>query len=409
MGSGTVGRVCDKLGRSFVGYDLMKEFHKLKKINFKKINLNLKVILFLLVIYGCNKDSSPTLFNLEVLTSNGGVVSLDSGEFEIGTKIVLTATPDEGYRFVGWEGFDSNNETITVQINSNLIVRALFERIPVYSFTLQVWRGKVEVNGIIIQEDRPTYNSGRFISGSYTEGSDIEIIVTPNEGYFFSNWNGINSDERTLKITGSSNLNLEAIVLPIVCPDNDCWVKLYTDFEKDSNGFHHVTPQWTSENSGRFNLHIDSSPTTSVCQYNGVSVVSSIFDSDSYWEVESGLSFTFGLYNPFQSMNTQQGNIIKVRDTTVNLNYFQGTIIPIVQESSISHDVKDKMECYGWDNPNSGPTPTETGNCILYSKRIVGPLIREMIGDTITIYSETNFDCGTPSKIMRDSIKLIIH
>jgi len=25
MGSGTVGRVCDKLGRSFVGYDL-KEF-----------------------------------------------------------------------------------------------------------------------------------------------------------------------------------------------------------------------------------------------------------------------------------------------------------------------------------------------------------------------------------------------
>jgi len=24
MGSGTVGRVCDKLGRSFVGYDLKK-------------------------------------------------------------------------------------------------------------------------------------------------------------------------------------------------------------------------------------------------------------------------------------------------------------------------------------------------------------------------------------------------
>jgi DNA modification methylase len=24
MGSGTTGRVCDKLGRSFVGYDLMK-------------------------------------------------------------------------------------------------------------------------------------------------------------------------------------------------------------------------------------------------------------------------------------------------------------------------------------------------------------------------------------------------
>ena len=26
-----------------------------------------------------------------------------------------------------------------------------------------------------------------------------------------------------------------------ICPDGDCWVKLYTDFEEDSNGYHHVT------------------------------------------------------------------------------------------------------------------------------------------------------------------------
>ena len=46
-----------------------------------------------------------------------------------------------------------------------------------------------------------------------------------------------------------------------ICPDGDCWVRLYTDFEKDSNGFHHVSPEWFSETSGRFNLHIESSPT----------------------------------------------------------------------------------------------------------------------------------------------------
>ena len=193
-----------------------------------------------------------------------------------------------------------------------------------------------------------------------------------------------------------------------ICPDGDCWVRLYTDFEEDSKGFHLVTPEWFSETSGRFNIHIESSPTIGRCQYNGVTVVSSRFDSDTFWEVESGLSFTFGLYNPFESLYTQQGNIIKVRDTTVTLNYFQGDIIPVVQETSVNHDVKDKMECYGWDNPKSGPTPRETGNCILYSKRIVGPLIREMIGDTLKIYSETFFDCGLNSESVRDSISVII-
>ena len=194
-----------------------------------------------------------------------------------------------------------------------------------------------------------------------------------------------------------------------ICPDGDCWVRLYTDFEEDSNEYHHIEPYWSSENSGRFNIHIESSPTIGRCQYNGMTVVSSRFDSDSYWEIESGLSFTFGLYNPFESFYTQQGDIIKVRDTTVTLDYFQGQIQPIVQETSIYHDVKDKMECYAWSNPKSGNTPLETGNCILYSKRIVGPIVREMIGDTLKIYSETFFDCGMGSKFMRDSINVIIN
>ena len=193
------------------------------------------------------------------------------------------------------------------------------------------------------------------------------------------------------------------------CPNGDCWMRLYTDFEEDSNGYHHVEPEWYSETSGRFNLHIESPPTIKECQYNGSPFVESQFDSDTFWEVESGLSFTFGLYNPFESLYTQQGNIIKVRDTTVTLDYFQGEIIPVVQETSIYLSVKDKRRCYGWDNPQSGPTPSETGeNCILYSKRIVGPLIREMIGDTIKIYSRTFFDCGSKSELLRDSISVII-
>lgn len=191
------------------------------------------------------------------------------------------------------------------------------------------------------------------------------------------------------------------------CPNNECWVRLYTDFEPDENGYHHVTPSWFSPTSGRFNIHIESSPTVPNCQYGGVPVVTSKFDSNTYWEVESGLSFVFSLYNPFEGYFNQQGKPIKVKDTIVTLDYFKGEIIPVVQNTTIVHDVLDKIECYGWTNPKSGPTRLETGNCVMYSKRIVGPLIQEMIGDTLTIYSETNFDCGD-FEVVKDSIFVIV-
>ena len=193
-----------------------------------------------------------------------------------------------------------------------------------------------------------------------------------------------------------------------VCPNDDCWVRLYTDSEPDENGYHHVTPQWPDAYTGRFDLYVESASTVERCQYNAIPFVSSKFNSDTYWEIESGLSFTFGLYNPFDSFYTQNGNIIKVKDTIVTLDYFQGEIVPIVQETTIVHDIKDKMECYGWSNPYSGITPTTTGNCPMISKRIVGPLIQEMIGDTITIYSKTFFDCGQNSLEVLDSLKVII-
>jgi len=191
------------------------------------------------------------------------------------------------------------------------------------------------------------------------------------------------------------------------CPNNECWVRLYTDFEPDENGYHHVTPFWFSPTSGRFNIHIESSPTLPNCQYGGVPVVRSKFDSNTYWEVERGLSFQFSLYNPFKGYYNEQGNPIKIKDTIVTLDYFRGEIIPIIQNTTIVHDVLDKIECYGWTNPKSGPTPLETGNCVLYSKKIVGPLIQKMIGDTLTIYSETNFDCGG-LEVVKDSILVIL-
>ena len=361
------------------------------------------------MLVSCTKQDKVSLFTIDVLSTQGGNVTNLGGEYENGYSFQVSATPDEGYRFVRWEGINiQNEETISFEVNSNLSITAVFERIPVYTFELRIQRGTVEIEGVKINENRPSYNQGRFISGTFQEGDEIRINVIPNEGYEFSSWNGIDETNQNIVIVGASDITLEPIVLPIICPEGDCWVRLFTEFELDNNGYYHVEPEWYSEGTGSFKVFIDSSPTTTICQSNGVPVIQTRLDSDVYWEVESGLSFIFGIYNPFQSFNTQNGTIIRVRDTVVNIDYFQGEIVSVVQSTGVYADVKDKISCWGWTNQNSGPTVSETGNCVMLTKQLIGPLIREMIGDTITIHSETVFDCGAPFEVLSDSIRVII-
>lgn len=210
-------------------------------------------------------------------------------------------------------------------------------------------------------------------------------------------------------IQGTKELNgCPDIEVSSICyGDNGCWVRLYTDFEMDENGYYKI-PFEDNGGFSRFNVHIESSAVKQDCQYNGVSVISSSFDSNTFYEIESGISFTMPLYSPFNSLFSQSGNPIKIKDTIVTLDYFQGTIQEVVQSTRVYHDVKDKQECFGWSEPYSGPTPSVTGDCIMYSKRIVGPIPNLFKGDTIKIFSRTNFDCGNRSKYLKDSLSVII-
>ena len=57
---------------------------------------------------------------------------------------------------------------------------------------------------------------------------------------------------------------------------------------------------------------------------------------------------------------------------------------------------------------NHTPQISLTGDCKMYSKRIVGPIPNLFKGDTIKIYSQTYFDCGNFSEQKRDSLSVII-
>ena len=82
--------------------------------------------------YGSTSTTtSVTQYSLTVTAGTGGSVSTSGGTYDDGSSVSITATPNDGYEFSGWNGSNSTNSTISVTINSNTIIEALFTEVPI--------------------------------------------------------------------------------------------------------------------------------------------------------------------------------------------------------------------------------------------------------------------------------------
>ena len=101
------------------------------------------LLLSLLVLFGCSKEddvakapnvtqtltpttNTVTQYTLNVSAGVGGAVSTSGGTYDDGASVSITATADDGYEFTGWNGSDLSNSTITITINANTALEALF-------------------------------------------------------------------------------------------------------------------------------------------------------------------------------------------------------------------------------------------------------------------------------------------
>ena len=116
-----------------------------------------------LVLFFCSKDeetqaptntvqTSPpepvvTQYTLTVTASEGGSVT-DGGTFDDGTSVSVTATANEGYEFIGWEGSDETTNNISIILNADTSLNALFRAVVVqYTITITEGDGGSETNG----------------------------------------------------------------------------------------------------------------------------------------------------------------------------------------------------------------------------------------------------------------------
>ena len=169
-----------------------------------------------LIIYSCSAEEvttpppsiiqtpepeppAPTQYTLEVTAGEGGSVSTEGGTYDEGTEVTITATPVEGYEFVGWEGSDSTEASLTVTLGANTSLNALFEAVVQYTLNINSDEG----------------GSVSIESGLFTDGAELTIVATADDGYEFLGWYGSGQDDifgydTTLSLTINGNEEINA-------------------------------------------------------------------------------------------------------------------------------------------------------------------------------------------------------
>ena len=125
-------------------------------------------------------------YELTIVNSEGGSVSMESGSFIEGSEITLSVTVNNCFEFIGWEGFNSSEETISFNLNSNTTIKPIFNQTGEYYLNIDL-EGKGTVYEVI-----GDLNSGtqyvEYVSRCFSEGEEIRLFAKPDDEYQFYGW-----------------------------------------------------------------------------------------------------------------------------------------------------------------------------------------------------------------------------
>ena len=123
------------------------------------------------------QENPPGQCALTVIVQGQGSVDPNSGTYDDGTELTLTATPADGWHFVEWQGdLTGSANPGPVSMNTDKTITAVFEQNPPGQCALTVivqGQGSVDPN-----------------SGTYDDGTQLVLAATPAEGWRFVEWQG---------------------------------------------------------------------------------------------------------------------------------------------------------------------------------------------------------------------------
>ena len=158
-----------------------------------------------------------------------------------------------------------------------------------------------------------------------------------------------------------------------ICTNGECDATMIFPVQRDANGYYHVPLDWSREYLPYFSVDVRASQVIPEFRYNDESVVRANFDSDTSWIIGDSLVMTVPIFRPFTGDWNQSGSPLPVGWQDISLNQFAGIEVNIAQPTTIYFSKKGQA---------------------MESRRVLGPFIPQMIGDTITVAMKVQWDAG---------------
>jgi hypothetical protein len=143
---------------------------------------------------------------LTVQIQGNGTVGLDPtgappGTYVDGQVVTLTATPDPGNLFAGWElDLTGSDNPAQITMNADKTVRAVFTP---SAYTLSVMVSPVDGAGIVLLAPP---------GGTYPPNQVVILTAVPNTGYLFDHWEGAaTGPANPTSVTMNSNKSVTAV------------------------------------------------------------------------------------------------------------------------------------------------------------------------------------------------------
>ena len=207
--------------------------------------------------YGSSSSTSTsvTQYSLTVTAGSGGSVSTSGGTYDDGSSVSITATPNDGYEFAGWNGSNSTSSTISLTIDSNTIIEALFTEIPAQVST------ETASTETASTETTSTETTSTETTSTETTSSTYNLNVTAQNS---SNYTLSGSDQNgnvsgndpsiSAKVgdTLSFNVNSPGHDFFIIINSNGGFISTNLPSDVSNNGTANGTVTWTPSEAGTY-------------------------------------------------------------------------------------------------------------------------------------------------------------
>jgi surface protein len=158
-----------------------------------------------LFLYSCSSTSSDSVTKFQVTLSSspaeGGSVSPASGEHEEGKTLEISATANDGWRFVEWAGdYSGTQSTTTITVDGDKNITAVYEK-KSYALT-------INTDGSGTVEEKVVTSK----TTEYEHGTLVELTANPATGWKFVEWQGdVTGTDNPIQLTVDEAKDVTAI------------------------------------------------------------------------------------------------------------------------------------------------------------------------------------------------------